>query len=372
MSLSTKSSEKPPKFTTLLELVHDANKFRPQRDNWTFCLYTYGRYGSQRWRPFGVVLPEVVNWLKLADIKDLKFFEREKRIHLLPPIYSGTNNLEEAWNEILHKLDEAGEHERAKGAEVPDWVSFKTKYTYTKHTPENKELWTLIGAGRGYEYGILVDLVPIFGVATSGAHLNVYTNTEEGVKVYVSTRPEVHPNFPGLLDQIVAGGFTPDRHGTIKDCISQESKQEAKGLPKDSNARIKGYPCIQFFDIRDDRWEKGHASLPEPGIRKPYDLEVTPDEAIAIKPKEGQQRFELMTIEEIVATLRNGDWKPNCALIMIDFMIRHNLMPDQKESGDVEEIKRLLRLKDHFQEEVEIPVIELARITNQPHHLEVD
>ncbi|GJD01394.1 thiamine pyrophosphokinase [Colletotrichum higginsianum] len=44
------------------------------------------------------------------------------------------------------------------------------------------------------------------------------------------------------------------------------------------------------------------------------------------------------------AALLAGQFKTNCALVMIDFLIRKNILTDAQDLRDVPEIRRLLKL----------------------------
>ncbi|KAJ3958158.1 hypothetical protein N0V92_005259 [Colletotrichum tropicale] len=347
------------RYENLVELVKDVNRFQIKGTEWKFCLQDPTNPTSP-WKAFGIVLEENVKWLKRANSKWLDFDWLSKQIRLInPPIdpTTGTIQLNYAWKEIVDKLDEI------PGGNLPQWVKKDTKWLYN-----DQESWPLIEEDKNFRKlfreGIWCDLVPIFGILTTGAHLNVYKITKEkGFQVWVSQRPDTQPNFPGLLDQAAAGGFTPS-HKTILECIEKEKKQESKGYPRHWRELMRqspDIPTIQFFDVRDERWEKGYAGLPEPGIRKAYDLRVNDEK---IKGKEGQT-FKLMGIDEIRESLLHGRWKPNSALVMIDFMIRHGLVENKIEKA---EIPRLLKLDRERQFGIGIAVTELSDYVHFPLH----
>lgn len=63
-----------------------------------------------------------------------------------------------------------------------------------------------------------------------------------------------------------------------------------------------------------------------------YDMEVAP----SIIPSPGDdevEHFSLLTIEEVKGALLEGRFKPNCALVMLDFFIRHGFV-DAENEGD--------------------------------------
>ncbi|KAH0429002.1 thiamine pyrophosphokinase-related protein [Colletotrichum camelliae] len=347
------------RYKNLVELVKDVNRFQIRGTEWRFCLKDPTDPASP-WKAFGVVLEENVKWLKKANSKWLEFDWMSKQIRLINPPTdptTGTIQLNVAWKEIIDKLDEI------QCCNLPQWVKKDTKWLYN-----DKESWPLIDEDENFRklfrQGIWCDLVPIFGIVTTGAHLNVYKLTEEkGYEIWVSRRPDTQPNFPGLLDQAAAGGFTPSRR-TILECIEKEKKEESKGYPQNWRElmhRSPDIPTIQFLDLRDWRWEKGYAGLPEPGIRKAYDLRVNNEN---ICGKEGQT-FKLMGIDEIRESMLHGRWKPNSALVMIDFMIRHGLIENETEKA---EITRLLKLDRGRRFGLGITATELSDYVQFPLH----
>jgi hypothetical protein len=52
---------------------------------------------------------------------------------------------------------------------------------------------------------------------------------------------------------------------------------------------------------------------------------------------------QLLTIPEVLDALHNGGFKPNCGLILVDFLIRHNLVTPEEEPNYFEIIWRTKR-----------------------------
>ncbi|KAK9667523.1 hypothetical protein K7432_017749 [Basidiobolus ranarum] len=75
----------------------------------------------------------------------------------------------------------------------------------------------------------------IFGFRTFGAHLNGYVRTDEGIKMWVARRSLKKPTWPGLLDNIVAGGIS---YGQAPDeTIVKECDEEAN-IPMEIAAKV--------------------------------------------------------------------------------------------------------------------------------------
>jgi hypothetical protein len=78
----------------------------------------------------------------------------------------------------------------------------------------------------------------------------------------------------------------------------------------------------------------------QPECQYVYDLEL-PRDTIP-KPNDSEvQEFYLWTVEEVQEHLANGEFKPNCALLVLDFFIRHGILTSENESN-YDEIKRRL------------------------------
>ena len=74
-----------------------------------------------------------------------------------------------------------------------------------------------------------------------------------------------------------------------------------------------------------------------------FDLELPPD--FAPVPVDGEvEAFELWPARRVLASLCSGDpWKPNCALVAIDFLLRHALLDGELGSAERQALGRALR-----------------------------
>jgi len=52
---------------------------------------------------------------------------------------------------------------------------------------------------------------------------------------------------------------------------------------------------------------------------------------------------QLRPLPEVIEALHNGEFKPNCGLILIDFLVRHNLVTPEEDPNYFEIIKRAHR-----------------------------
>lgn len=154
--------------------------------------------------------------------------------------------------------------------------------------------------------------VPLFGVIGYGVHLNGFVDDGHKQRMWIARRSLSKPTGPGKLDQIVAGGQPCDI--SLKDNLLKECAEEA-GIPAALGARSKAVGIVSYCTQR-----------PE-GLRRDlcfvYDLALPAD----FKPlnTDGEvEDFHLMSMDQVSARVRDSDdFKFNCALVVIDFLIRH-------------------------------------------------
>lgn len=167
---------------------------------------------------------------------------------------------------------------------------------------------------------------PLFGITSLGVHINGFVRgapgpQESGLKMWVARRSATKATYPNELDNICAGGISVG-HG-IWDTLIKEADEEAS-IPPDIASRSVPVSAITYCCERDGGIR--------PDILFVYDLELPAD--FAPKPNDGESAgFELWPIERVMATVRDSfDFKFNCNLVVIDFLIRHGLIgPDEPD-----------------------------------------
>jgi 8-oxo-dGTP pyrophosphatase MutT (NUDIX family) len=163
--------------------------------------------------------------------------------------------------------------------------------------------------------------VSYFGLGAQGLHLNGYVRTEDGLKMWIGRRAEHRINYPGMLDQMVAGGQPLGL--TIAENLRKEAHEEAS-IPDEVIAQAIPVGAITYCC-------EGEGGI-KPDIQYCFDLELPED--FEPKNRDGEiSEFELWSIErvaEVVATSQR--FKFNCNLVVIDFLIRHGLIaPDDED-----------------------------------------
>lgn len=179
----------------------------------------------------------------------------------------------------------------------------------------------------------------LFGIIGRGAHLTAYTNSTSGMKIWVPRRSATVLTYPNCLDTTVAGGLPAGE--TPFECIVREANEEAS-LPEDlvkRDARACG--ALSYIGLSDER-SGGEIGLIAPHILYVYDLEL-PEGMVCRKHDNEVEEFYLMPVEEVRDALFRGEFKTNCAFVMIDFFIRHGIITAENEKDYAEINSRLHR-----------------------------
>ncbi len=154
--------------------------------------------------------------------------------------------------------------------------------------------------------------VPLFGVRAAGLHVNGVVRRGDGLYLWIGRRSLERPVEPGKLDQLVAGGQPAGL--TLGETLIKEAEEEA-GIPAGLAA---GAVPVGAITYRTERPE---------GLRNDilfvYDLDCPPD-FTPVNADGEIEAFRLLPVDEVAAIVRDSDeFKFNCALVVIDFLIRH-------------------------------------------------
>ncbi|KAK4052547.1 hypothetical protein OIO90_004315 [Microbotryomycetes sp. JL221] len=162
----------------------------------------------------------------------------------------------------------------------------------------------------------------LFGFTTFGVHLTAYIpqhinnkGEEIPLKIWVPKRSSTKQTWPGYLDNTVAGGISSG--DSPFNSIVRECQEEASFDPKWSSKQIENKGVV----IYNYRTNKGWL---QPEVQYVYDLELPIDNSIQPKTNDSEvESFELMDLRQVVEKMLNKDFKPNCSLVLCDFLIRH-------------------------------------------------
>lgn len=184
------------------------------------------------------------------------------------------------------------------------------------------EQYPVTASGRERAYATIDrTAAPYFGLRAYGQHMNGYVRSGEEIMLWIARRSADRRNFPNKLDNMVAGGL-PQELGLMENLL-KECGEEASIPPEIAN-RAKPVGALTYC--------KETAVGLKPDTLYCYDLELPED----FKPSNADgevAEFQLMPLDEVARIVREtDDFKLNCNLVIIDFLIRHgNLGPDNPD-----------------------------------------
>ena len=180
---------------------------------------------------------------------------------------------------------------------------------------------------------------PLFGINTYGVHMTAYQNEPGGMRIWVPRRTRTKQTYGGMLDNTVAGGMSSGEKPL--DCVVREAAEEASFPEEIVRKTAKACGTVSYFHIRDER-AGGEVGLLQPECQYCYDMEVGPD--VVPKPCDGEvEEFYLWSVDEVKRALAEGQFKPNCAMVLLDFFVRHGVLTAENEKDYAEIVSRLHR-----------------------------
>uniref|UniRef100_A0A7S3YNN7 Nudix hydrolase domain-containing protein n=2 Tax=Lotharella globosa TaxID=91324 RepID=A0A7S3YNN7_9EUKA len=173
-----------------------------------------------------------------------------------------------------------------------------------------------------------------FGIPSYAAHVNGYVadaKTGRPSALWLGRRALSKPTYPGLLDQIAAGGQPAGM--SFDENVRKECLEEAS-LSADVLEGLRPAGMVSYrYSTRRGLSTKTIAV---------YDLQL-PDDVFPSNGDGEVDEFILMPMDEVMRSLKDElpKWKPNSALVAVDFLVRHGFVgPDD---ADYIEITHLLR-----------------------------
>ncbi|WP_417804633.1 DUF4743 domain-containing protein [Thalassospira lucentensis] len=162
--------------------------------------------------------------------------------------------------------------------------------------------------------------MPYFGCRSWGVHMNGYVRKADGIYMWIAKRSPNKPTYPGMLDNMVAGG-QPAGLGFLENMI-KECGEEAD-IPPSVARDLQAVGTVSYL------YETQEGLKPDVMVN--YDLELPAD----FEPRcaDGEvERFDLLPLGEVAEIVRNGfEFKFNSALVVIDFLIRHGYLTADNE-----------------------------------------
>lgn len=193
-------------------------------------------------------------------------------------------------------------------------------YTYYPHLVWRNELYGFYQDPQLHHplFALERGVIPLLGLPAYGTHINGYTHSDEGIKIWVARRSKSKAIAPLRLDQMVAGGLSYQQ--SITENVRREALEEAM-IPLTMTKTVQlnqiiSYQVEEKQMIRNDRLFSFDLELPKDFIPHNGDGEV--------------EAFYLLTVDELIDALSAQTpplFKENSALIFIDFLMRHHLIP---------------------------------------------
>ena len=98
---------------------------------------------------------------------------------------------------------------------------------------------------------------------------------------------------------------------------------------------------MTYFYIRDEK-AGGETRLLQPECQYVYDLEL-PEDVVPTPGDNEVEEFYLWTVDEVKAAMAREVFKPNCAVVMLDFFVRHGMLTAENEKDYIEIVARMHR-----------------------------
>ena len=166
-----------------------------------------------------------------------------------------------------------------------------------------------------------------FGFRRFGVHVNGWVrdptkpHVPQPWAMWIAKRSMSKPTYPGLLDQMVAGGQPSGL--TYEENVRKECEEEAS-LPPEIIAKLDAAGSVSYKYAT----PKGLSRC----TLMTYDLEL--DNGTVPLCADGEiEEFELVHLTEVMRSLREElpRWRPNSALVALDFLVRHGLVDASNE-----------------------------------------
>ncbi|HEX7007448.1 MAG TPA: DUF4743 domain-containing protein [Alphaproteobacteria bacterium] len=157
---------------------------------------------------------------------------------------------------------------------------------------------------------------PLLGLRAYGVHMNGYVREGGRLFMWIGRRSLDKHTYPGMLDNMVAGG---QPYGlTLRENLIKEAREEA-AIPAELAMQAVPVGAITYC-------AEENGGL-KPDVQFCYDLELPPD--FTPRNTDGEiAEFYRWPIEQVAEIVRDTrEFKFNCNLVIIDFLVRHGLIP---------------------------------------------
>ncbi|GAB0491097.1 hypothetical protein MMPV_002345 [Pyropia vietnamensis] len=163
--------------------------------------------------------------------------------------------------------------------------------------------------------------LPYFGLRGYGVHVNGYVRKNGQLFVWVATRSHAKATYAGLFDQMVAGGL-PSGVSLIEN-VAKEAVEEAGVELGDLDSLTSVGSLSYRYETRKGLSAKSLFI---------YDVELSP--SFVPQNLDGEvEEFNLVPVSTVLESIACNlkAWKPNSAVVMIEFAVRHGVINPTSE-----------------------------------------
>lgn len=184
-----------------------------------------------------------------------------------------------------------------------------------------------------------------FGVVTSGVQMLCYVEDEKRlIRRWIAKSSEKKQIYQGMLDCTAAGALRVGQ--SPRSAVILEATEEASIVPGIIESGLRSVGPIPYFPVKGPLPAVGDESastaLLLPGVEYLYELKL--DQGTVPRPKDSDvEDFRLWDVDQVLEALRSRTFKPNSAVVVIDFLIRHGIVTSETEPRYFEIITKLHR-----------------------------
>ncbi|PYI01396.1 thiamine pyrophosphokinase-related protein [Aspergillus sclerotiicarbonarius CBS 121057] len=175
----------------------------------------------------------------------------------------------------------------------------------------------------------------LFGIVTYGVQMLCYTEDNTGVQLWIAKRSSRKQTYPGMLDTTAAGGLGT---GSLpREAIVREATEEASIPGEVLERELRYVDRISYFHVK----KKGMELL-QPEVEYLFELKLG-EGMVPVPTDEEVEDFRLWRPDQVREALGRGEFKPNSAVVVVDFLLRRGLLGDDAE-GIHDRLHRILPL----------------------------
>ncbi|XP_069615674.1 uncharacterized protein [Ranitomeya imitator] len=161
---------------------------------------------------------------------------------------------------------------------------------------------------------------PLLGVPRYGVHVNGFLRRGADIFMWIARRSLTKPNYPGKLDHLAAGGIAAG--SGVWETLLKECTEEAC-IPESLASTARPAGTVSYAYQQDDALYLECQFV--------FDLEVP--ESFQPRVGDGEvQEFYLWPLDKVTDAIATQEFKPNCALVVLDFLMRNgHINPDTEK-----------------------------------------